>query len=510
MLRGPGAALQSAEAAGAAATIPIPEVPMHIIEASSEAVPFAKTGGLADVAGALPKAMANSGHSVSLFIPYYKAAAKAATGASDTKVRVEVPLGGDRATGEIWASRLPQSRATVYLVRNDDFFDRDGLYGTASGDYPDNARRFIFFSRAILEAVRALGLPADVVHCHDWQTALVPVYLKTLYATLHPHARSVLTVHNLAFQGIFWHWDMILAGLPWDLFDWRHLEFFGKMNFLKGGLVFADAITTVSPRYAEEIQAPEFGCGLEGVLAERRSVLTGIINGIDDDVWNPQRDALIAGHYSVKDLSGKATCKHHLQRRTGLPVRDVPLLGTISRLTHQKGVDLLLEILPPLLEDDVQLVILGSGDLLYQNALQEAARRHKGKLSLTLAFDDRLAHEIEAGADAFLMPSRFEPCGLNQMYSLRYGTVPIVRETGGLADTVVDCNEETLRRGTATGFRFVQPTGESFLGAVHRALETYRRRQVWRRLMENGMRVDFAWGQSARRYLDLFEQALER
>jgi starch synthase len=479
---------------------------MNIVEISSEAVPYAKTGGLADVVGALPKPMASAGHSVSLFLPFYRAAKRAAGDVEDTGVRVHVPLAGDKAVGQILKGTLPGSKVDVFFVRNDAFFDRDGLYGNASGDFPDNASRFIFFSRAVLEALDALGLKADVLHCHDWQTALVPVYARTLYAGSFGRTKTVLTLHNLAFQGLFWHWDMALAGLPWELFDWRQLEFFGKMNFLKGGIVLADALTTVSPRYALEIQGPEFGSGLEGVLAERRDRLHGILNGIDEDVWNPEIDPMIPERYDVANRSGKKACKRHLQRRAGLPERDAILFGMITRLTEQKGVDLLLGALPALLEDDAQLVILGSGDPTYQARLQEAARRHAGKLSLTVAFDDQLAHQIEAGADAFLMPSRFEPCGLNQMYSMRYGTVPIVREVGGLADTVVDCTEETLRRRTANGFRFGPSTVEAFLGALHRAIAVYRRPPTWNQLVETGMKQDFGWRVSAAKYLDLFRQ----
>ncbi|MBI1854168.1 MAG: glycogen synthase GlgA [Planctomycetes bacterium] len=482
---------------------------MHIIEMSSEAVPFAKTGGLADVVGALPKPMARAGQKISLFMPLYRSVREAASSLTDTSIRVHVPLAGVAETGEIWTSKLPGADVNVFFVGHKEFFDRDGLYGNSAGDFHDNSRRFIFFTRAVLEAAKSLPAPVDIIHCHDWQTALAPVYARTLYANAFAGARTVLTLHNLSFQGIFWHWDMNLAGLPWELFDWKHLEFFGKMNFLKGGIVFADALTTVSPRYSIEIQTPEFGCGLEGVLAERRDRLHGILNGIDEDVWSPERDSKIPAHFSVSDLSGKRACKAQLQKRTGLPERNVPVFGMISRLTEQKGVDLLLGALPALLEDDVQVVILGSGDSKLQGLLQEFARRFAGKLSLTVAFDDRLAHEIEAGADMFLMPSRFEPCGLNQMYSLRYGTVPIVRETGGLADTVVDCTEDTMQRRTATGFRFIPCTVEAFLGAIHRSLTVYRRPDQWNRLRENGMKQKFGWDTSAARYIELFRHLLE-
>ncbi len=478
---------------------------MHIPEISPEAVPFAKTGGLADVAGALPRPMAEAGHSVSLFLPFYKAAQKTAADARDTGLRVSVPLGDETVSGEIWRSTLPGAQVSVYLVKQDELFWRDGLYGDGTRDHPDNARRFIFLSRAVLEALPELDRGVDVVHCHDWQSALVPVYLRTLYAGRLPRAKTVLTIHNLAYQGTFWHWDMKLTGLPWDLFNWRQLEFFGKLNFLKGGLVFADALTTVSPRYAQEIQTPEFGCGLEDTLAQAHDRLTGILNGIDGDIWNPETDPLLPARYRLSDLSGKRDCKRHLQRKLGLATRDVPLLAMITRLVDQKGLDLLIPILPTLLEEGVELVILGTGDEAYHRILAEASRRHAGRMSVTLGFDNRLAHEIEAGADLFLMPSRFEPCGLNQMYSLRYGTVPVVRETGGLADSVVDCSDSTLRDGTGTGVSFRPYTAEAFLGAIRRALDALRSPDVWDRLVRNGMQKDFGWEASARRYLQLFE-----
>ena len=481
---------------------------MKIAMVSPEMVPFAKTGGLADVAGALPKYLAAQGVECLCFLPYYKRVREGEFDVKDTGIEVEIPLGERRAKGRIFETVLPGAEARVYLVANDEFFYRDELYGTPEGDYPDNASRFIFFARAVAETLAVLGEDVSVVHCHDWQTALLPVYLKTLYRDKVPGSPgTLLTIHNLAYQGSFWHWDMKLTGLSWELFNWRQLEFYGKLNFLKGGIVFADALNTVSPTYAREIQTPELGCGLEEVLRFRSDRLFGIINGIDYDVWNPKTDPLIPYHYDARSTSGKKKDKLALQKEAGLdPDPKKPLIGMISRLAAQKGLDIIAGMLDELAREDVQLVFLGTGDKHYQDLLAEFGAKHPGKVSANIRFDNRFAHLIEAGSDMFLMPSRYEPCGLNQLYSLKYGTVPIVRRTGGLADTITDATPETIADGTATGVVFEPYTSEALLGAVRRALKLYADGKTWRRIMRAGMKQDWSWARSAREYADLYRR----
>ena len=494
---------------------------MKIVCCSPEVAPFAKTGGLADVAGALPKFVQELGHEVVVFMPFYRFTKQyfmtSGTGRDvrDIGVTVSVPIEDRRPAGRLFETHLPGSSVPVYLIENDGYFDRPDLYvdRERNVDYADNCERFVFFSRAVLEAIAALGLRPDVIHCNDWQTGLVPVYVRTLYGAEDAvcGARTVFTIHNLAYQGVFPHDDMTLTGLDWALFNWKQLEFYGKLNGLKGGLVFADIINTVSRRYAKEIQTEEFGCGLDGVLRERADDLFGVVNGIDYADWSPETDELIPARYTARDLSGKAACKRELLRAQGLPESEgVPLIGMVSRLAAQKGFDLLEAALDELMGLDLQLVILGTGDRAYHDLLEAAAAKHPDKLAAKLTFDNRLAHEIEAGCDLFLMPSRYEPCGLNQLYSLRYGTVPIVRATGGLADTIVDCTDATLADGTATGFAFEKHEPAELVGAVGRALAAYGRPDLWPRLVANGMKQDWSWGRSAREYVQLYERAIAK
>ncbi|MBI5365820.1 MAG: glycogen synthase GlgA [Planctomycetes bacterium] len=483
---------------------------MRILEISPEAVPFAKTGGLGDVAGSLPAALESLGHQVALVLPLYAGAREAARDLVAVGEPYPVPVGPRVRTARLWKSTLPKTLIPVYLVQEDELFGRPGLYGDASGDYPDNAERFVFYCRAALEGIRRLGVAYDVVHCHDWQTALVPVYRKTLYAAdpVFAKSRTVITVHNLAYQGLFWHWDMNLTGLDWSLFNWRQLEFWGKLNLLKGGLVFADAITTVSRRYAQEIQTREFGCGMEGVLADRQRDLSGVPNGIDMAAWDPATDKLIPAAYSAADLRGKAACKAWLQKKLGFPASAAPVLGWIGRLVDHKGVDLLLQVLEGLLRLDVQLAVLGTGEEKYHKAITSLAGKHPKKLAAVIGFNNQLAHEIHAGADLFLMPSRYEPCGLNQLYGLRYGSVPLVRETGGLADTVVDATPESLAAGSATGFVFKKYNAEELLAAIARAIKLYDggTNEAWLRMVRTGMAQDWSWRRSAQEYAALFEK----
>ena len=486
---------------------------MRILLATSEAVPFAKTGGLADVAGALPKAVQALGHRAAVVMPLHRKVWDCDQRIMDTGRRLIVPVGNQRLTAEIYESTLPDSDVPVYLIRRDDYFDRDGLYQQHGKDYEDNCERFVFFSRAVIETILNLEMEVDCIHANDWQTGLIPVYLHALYKN-DPAVQDIgtlFTIHNIAYQGHFWHWDMLLTGLSWDLFNWRELEYYGHLNLLKSGLVFSDVLNTVSPRYAQEIQTKKFGRGMEGVLQGRRQDLHGIVNGIDYQVWNPAIDPYIAAHYDETTVwQGKPKCKRHLQEANGLPARDVPVLGVVSRLDKQKGLDLLVDIAESVLAEDVQLVLLGTGDKTFHGLLTQLAKAHPDKVGLNLTFNNELAHRIEAGADMFLMPSQFEPCGLNQLYSLKYGTVPIVHRTGGLADTITDCTTGTLADGTANGFSFEPCKATPFLAAIRRALEAYRQPKVWRQLVLTGMEQDWSWARSAKQYVGLYEEAASR
>src|SRR5437773_1267922 len=464
---------------------------MRVVMLAPEVHPYAKTGGLADVLAALPAALNRIGVEVSVCLPAYRTALRA-LGPLPVILRLHAPVSSRMEPAEILA--VPNAPVPTFLVRADRFFDRDGLYGVGGRDYDDNAERFAFFCRAALEWLRHASPAPDILHMHDWQTALVPAFLRAT-ADLYPElaaVRTVQTVHNLAYQGRFpseeWHFLNL---------DPRHfvpdgLEFYGDINYLKAGLLFADAITTVSPRYAEEIQTPSFGSGLDGVLRMRADRLRGILNGVDDAVWNPASDPFVPAHYDQGDLRGKARCKAALQADLGLAVSPEPaLLAVVSRLAEQKGLELLGAVLPGLLKTRaVQFVALGSGDARYEELLVDLAGQFPGQVEVRIGFDEPLAHRIEAGADVFLMPSRFEPCGLNQLYSLRYGTVPVVHATGGLDDTVVEFD---ARMGLGTGFKFTPYTEEAFLAALRRAIDTRRDAATWQRLVTNGMSQDFSW-----------------
>lgn len=418
---------------------------------------------------------------------------------------MSIPVGSNRTvTGAIYTTRLPESKIPVYLIENDGYYDREELYTDPStgSDYVDNCERFSFFCRAVLEATRSMGTRPDVIHCNDWQSAMIPAYLRNLYKP-DDFFRGVLTVqtiHNLGYQGVFPKEDFQATGLDGSHFNDKELEHYGKINLLKGGIVFSDIITTVSKKYGEEIQTEEYGAGLNGVLKERRMDLYGIINGIDYSVWNPEVDGLIPEKYGPDNLRGKSKCKEHLQKRLGLAEKkDVPVIGMITRLVAQKGIDLVLECWDELMELDVELVLLGTGEKKYEDGLRAKAEKHPGKASVYVGFDNQLSHEIEAGADMFLMPSRYEPCGLNQMYSLKYGTVPVVRKTGGLADTI----------NPSVGFVFESYTSKEMLRSVKEAVEAYADGAKWTGLMRTGMLQDWSWDKSARLYSDLYKGALK-
>lgn len=482
---------------------------MKIAVVASEAVPFAKTGGLADVAGSLPKALFRLGHEPLLIMPLYRAVRRSNAALVEAGA-ITVPVGRKLVEARLWHGAVPGTEASVYFLEQDDYFDRESLYGYSGDDYPDNCERFVFLARGAIEAVRALGFAADVFHLHDWQTALVAPYLRLLYKDdpLVGRAASILTIHNMAYQGIFWHWDMEMLGLDWSHFNVQEFEFWGKINLLKGGIVYADVVSTVSPTYAEEIQTPEYGHGLDGVLHDRHSVVHGVANGIDDAVWNPAGDPHLTSNYGPEELRGKLACKRALQRYGGLPQRKAPLCGIVSRLTPQKGLDLVAEALPDLLDHTpMQFLILGDGDESIRILLESVAKQFPEHLAVHIKYDERLAHRIIAGSDLTLVPSRFEPCGLTQLYALKYGSVPVVRRTGGLADTVTDCTPATLAAGTASGFVFDDPTPEALTACMRRALELYRDTKAWRQLVSIGMNQDWSWAASARRYLELYAEA---
>jgi len=476
------------------------DVPSVLI-IGSEALPFAKTGGLADVLGALPLALARLGWRVTVALPRYR-------GVDDGTLveRFTIPVGGSVFDVGFFEAPLADG-ARALLVDCPELYDRDALYGVGNVDYPDNARRFALLVRAALEFAGRSGSGPAVVHAHDWQAGLAPVYLKTLYAT-HPVLAgmpTVFTIHNLAYQGLFEPDWLPRLDLPWSLFTPEQLEFWGRISFMKGGINQSEMVTTVSARYAEEIQTPAFGAGFDGILRRRSADLVGILNGIDVDEWDPARDPALPCSYSAADLSGKVACKRELLARYQLPVDEAalgrPLIGMISRMVDQKGFDLVAAAAEDLVALDASYIVLGTGERRYEEMLLDLAQRHPARVGARIGFDETLAHLIEAGADLFLMPSQFEPCGLNQMYSLRYGTVPIVRAVGGLADTV---------RDGETGFVFTDYTPEALIGAVRRAVATFADKPRWRALQQAGMRQDHAWDRSAQEYVKIYERAVDK
>lgn len=471
---------------------------------SPEAMPFSKTGGLGDVAGALPLALDRLGHLVTLLVPHYRGSADP----SATRERVSLPVGGYRFDVALIERPLGK-RSRALLVHCPELYDRPDLYGIGSHDYPDNPLRFAALALAALDHAARAAEAWSVVHAHDWQAGLVPVYLETRYRShLLWQAPRVLTIHNLAFQGNFSPTWIETLALDRALYHIDAMEYWGNISFLKGGINFSDIITTVSPTYAREILTPEFGFGFDGILARRREDVVGILNGIDTDEWDPGRDPCFPEPFTVDDLAGKRAAKRELLRAFGLPeALDRPLVGMVSRLVHQKGHGLIAEIQDAFARLDAAFVVLGTGDRQHVDLWVALAARHPDRVAVKIAFDEPLAHLVEGGADMFLMPSLFEPGGLNQMYSMRYGTVPIVRATGGLDDTVEDFDPLT-RRGT--GFKFADATGAALLATLERALTVYRDRDAWRRLQTAGMRQDFSWTVSAREYVKIYRGAAER
>lgn len=475
--------------------------PCRVLMVASEVEPFSKTGGLGDVAGALPRALGRLGFDVTVVTPRYHGV-RAGTSAGRVPCRV-----GSR-TVDVDLSVAPLGiGAQAVLVDAPELFDRDGLYGTGGQDYDDNPLRFAVLTRAALTWAGRQPKRPDVLHAHDWQAGLLPVYRRDEPALTR--VPCVCTIHNLAYQGVFDRTWMVALGLPWETFTVEGLEFFDRVSFLKAGLQFSEAVTTVSPRYAEEIQTPEFGHGLDGVLRTRRAVLTGILNGIDTAQWDPATDPHLPAPYAASDLAGKRLAKHALLVRMGLPADDEalrrPLVGMVTRLVEQKGLDLVQASAAHLLGTDALFVVLGRGDAAYEGLWTGLQQAHPTRVAVHLGFDEPLAHLIEAGADLFLMPSRFEPCGLNQMYSQRYGTVPVVRETGGLADAVTPWDPATR---SGTGFRFREYTADALCAAFDAALAVFRDAEAWQTLQRNGMERDFSWDRSARHYGTVYNRVL--
>ncbi len=483
---------------------------------SPEAVPYAKTGGLADVAGTLPFELAKLGHEVRLIIPKY-----GCIDDSEHPFQQVAELPVPTVAGPIQAiieqgpvSSFPgktAGRMSIFAIRHDLFFARAGLYQEQGRDYPDNLDRFSFFCRGVLALLTHFASAEqwrpDILHLHDWQTALCAVYLKTLYARQPEFTglQTILTLHNVGYQGQFPKSEFEKTGLPADVFTPAGLEFYGSVNLLKGGILFADMLTTVSPTYSREIQTPDFGFGLEGVLAQRKDRLVGIVNGIDTGVWDPSTDPFLPRTYSASDLTGKRVCKQELQREMKLPVKEAPVLGIVSRLVNQKGLDLVVDILPELMEVDLQLIILGSGERRYEQEFSSFQNRYPKKVALRLGFDEGLAHRIQAGSDMLLIPSRYEPCGLTQLHGLRYGTIPIVRKTGGLADTVVPFSPGSTRNRRANGFRFTDMSSESLLSVILLALSVHKHKNEWDHLIQTGMRTDVSWGPSVQHYIRVYD-----
>lgn len=477
---------------------------MEVVFVASEMIPFATTGGLGDVIGSLPKEIAKLGHRVSVFLPKYKKIFKKALDLELLMEGIHVPLGSEVEMGSIFGSRYGDVR--LFFVEHSEYFGRDELYGTPMGDYPDNDRRFTFFQRAVVEGLKRLKIKPDVIHCHDWQSGLIPVYLKTLYQgdSFFKKTKTVFTIHNLAYQGNFPPDSIPVTGLSWDEFKFERLEFYGKISFLKGGLVYSDALTTVSERYAQEIQTQGFGCGLEAVLARRKSDLYGIVNGIDPDEWDASKDKDIEANFSIRNLKGKAACKRLLQAESGLTVDpSIPVFGFVGRLADQKGLDILAPVVEQMAKENWQLVLLGTGDDEYHKTFRILQKRHPKHLGLNITFDPQIAKRIYAGADFFLTPSRYEPCGLGPMIALRFGTVPIVRETGGLVDTVQEFDPKTSE---GNGFIFSGYQSEDLFETMKQAVRIFQNERLWAKLVRNGMACDFSWARSARRYVEIYER----
>ncbi|MGA2774557.1 MAG: glycogen synthase GlgA [Candidatus Omnitrophota bacterium] len=461
---------------------------MKIALCASEVVPYAKTGGLADVAGALPQALEKEGEDVIIIMPKYKGIEEhfKLTKVSDNTVYT-----------------LLGKQIKVYFIENEAYFNRDALYGTKTGDYEDNLERFSYYSRKALALLKEIKFKADIIHVHDWQVSLIPVYLKADLAkdSFYRNMRTLLTIHNMGYQGLFEKDEFPKLGLNWDLFSMEGLEFFGRVNVLKGGIIFSDIINTVSPTYSKEIRTKRFGFGLEGVLNERKDSLFGILNGLDYSIWNPEQDRFIAGAFSAKNPEEKLKNKEALQKICSLPVnKDIPIIGMVSRLAEPKGFDIICEAIGEICRMKAQMVILGTGDQKYHEILTRISGKYPKSISLNLKFDDPLAHKIYAGSDIFLMPSNYEPCGLGQLIAFKYGSIPLVFKTGGLADTVKKEN----------GFIFEDYNKDALIKTIKQALDLFKDKPVWGSLVRKAMQLDFSWEKSAKKYQELYAKAKAR
>ncbi|MEW6096020.1 MAG: glycogen synthase GlgA [bacterium] len=482
---------------------------LKVLMTSSEVAPFAKTGGLADVVGSLPLALSKLDCEVRIVLPKYKMVDKCEFSLLNIDKEVSFKVGDRIQKAKILSTKVA-GVVTVYFLEHDEYYNRDELYGTTEeGDYKDNLARFSFFCRGTLELLKQIDYKPQIIHCHDWQTGLIPVYLKTLYQndTFFEGVKTLFTVHNLAYQGVFPKEEFMITGLDEEIFTPDKLEFWDKINFMKGALIYADILTTVSKGYALEILTPEYGCGMEGVLKGRKDNLYGVINGLDYKEWDPTMNKEITMAYDINTIERKLKNKKALQQENNLPVDvNIPLIGMITRLASQKGLDILDEIIDELMELDIQFVLLGTGEAKYHAKMEQIKEKFPAKTGIHLTFDPKLAKRIYAGADMFLMPSKYEPCGLGQLISLRYGTVPIVRTTGGLKDTIIDFDPQ---RKIGNGFVFEEYNSQSLLSAIKRAVEVFcNDKESWRRLILNGMSADFSWEHSAKEYIKLYEKVL--
>lgn len=484
---------------------------MKVLVAASEMIPFSKTGGLADVAGALPKSLYDLGHDVRAIVPKYKMTDNGGFPLKLVSGDIEISIGQKIYRAEIFETKIPKTDVTVYLVGNEELFGRDGLYQENGKDYPDNAERFIFFCKAALEFLKKIGWEPHVIHCNDWQTALIPIYLKTVLSKdlFYNSIATVYTIHNMGYLGLFPAEKMPLTGLGWGYYTPDKLEFWGNVCFAKAGLIYSDIINTVSETYSHEIQTEEFGHGLDGLLRSRVQDVCGVVNGIDYDIWDPKTDPNLAAKYSVSDMKGKASDKNRLRKVMRLPQkRDTAVIGMVSRMTDQKGFDILSQAFPDIMKLPVQFVLLGAGDPKYQDAFSSFTKQYKGKVAINIGFDSAVAPVIYAGADIFLVPSLYEPCGLSQLISYKYGTIPAVRATGGLADTVRNYDPSTE---DGDGFVFSEYTPASLYHCIERAVNVYKKdKKKWQALVKKVMKYDYSWDVSAKKYVAIYKKAIDK